>query len=143
MRVMGAQIQRKRNRKAGHSPLALKERDVSKQVKDFLEWRGWRPVRFQRTVIPGQFQAGEPGMPDFLMLRYLWPGACGAMRIEFKHPSTGRATAEQVKWHNNERARGALVVQVDDLDTFTRWYEKQFAWIGLGRTYSEEDAFPV
>jgi len=36
-------------------PLKLKERDVVKQVKDFLAWRGWRAVRMQRMILPGSF----------------------------------------------------------------------------------------
>jgi hypothetical protein len=63
-------------------PKKLLEREVTGQIRDFLKLRGWRPIRMQRTVVPGQFQTGEPGMADFLFLRYL-PGSCAKPAGDF------------------------------------------------------------
>lgn len=38
--------------------MTVSEADVTKQIKGFFEWRGWRIKRNQRTVVSGQFQAG-------------------------------------------------------------------------------------
>jgi hypothetical protein len=111
------------------SPAKLKERDVTKQVCDFLKLRGWRPVRFQRTVMPGQFQTGEPGIPDFLMLRYLENGVALAVWVEFKHPKTGKTRDDQVIWQERERLRGATVIQVNNLEVFGKWYDTHFGWV--------------
>ena len=63
----------------------VQEREVTHAVKHYLELRGWRAIRFQRTVVMGAFQAGEPGQADYLFVKYdaepLHPpglaGACG------------------------------------------------------------------
>lgn len=117
-------------------PLKLTERDVTRQIRDFLEWRQWRALRQQRTVIPGAFQTGEPGIPDFLFLRYLPDGMALALWVEMKAP--GRKTAErQQQWRAREEKRGAVVVTVDDLGAFQSWYDEQYGWLhgpeGIGQ----------
>lgn len=90
------------------------ERDVARAVKDFMAAKGFRCVRMQRTVIPGSFQAGEPGIPDLLFLRYR-DGAI--VWCETKRPG-GKRSDDQVKWHRNEVARypGAQVWTVSSLE---------------------------
>ncbi len=115
----------------------LLEKQITQQVRDFLAFRGWRPVRMQRTVLPGSFQSGEPGQPDFLFLRYL-PGckpatACLALWIEFKRPG-GKLREGQPEWHQRERLRGGTVWVVDDFDWFEDLYERQFGWLHKGDT---------
>ena len=107
--------------------LPLLERDVTRQVKDFLAWRGWRAVRMQRTVIPGAFQAGEPGMADYLFIRYLGgePGAARVLWVEFKRKS-GKLMPQQKQWAIEERARGAQVWTVSDLEQFQADYRRVF-----------------
>ncbi len=101
----------------------LLERDVTKQVKDFLESRGWRGVRMQRTIVRGQFQTGEPGMADFLFVHYL---SGKHLWIEFKRPGDGRVSPVQKDWQHAERSRGAHVWVVDNLDEFEGDYEEVF-----------------
>jgi hypothetical protein len=80
-------------------------------------------------------------MPDRLFIRYLNaadPGtqlkhaAAGriynplgdVMWIEFKKPGE-KPRLDQLEWHEAERARGALVLVVSDIDDFMRnWYPK-------------------
>src|ERR1043166_3882420 len=52
-------------------PVRLLEKHVAQQVRDFLSYRGWRPVRMTQTVLPGSFRTGEPGQADYLFLHYL------------------------------------------------------------------------
>lgn len=113
----------------------LKERDVTRQVRDFLEWRGWRPVRMQvaafaRPTDGAMVRVGEVGMADYLFVRYLpRTGAALALWVEFKRPKGGRVAAHQKAWHERERERGAEVWRVDDLDNFAARYEAAFGWL--------------
>jgi hypothetical protein len=118
-------------------PVKILEKQVTEQVRDYLKYRGWRAIRMQRTVVPGAFQSGEPGMPDYLFLRYLPPfptpkgAAALCLWIEFKAPG-GKLREGQAEWHCRERLRGGSVWVVDDLDWFAELYEKHFAWLHSG-----------
>lgn len=103
-----------------------REREVTKAVKDYLTARGWRAVRFQRTVIPGSFQTGEPGIPDTLFLYYKAPPVALALWVEFKRATRGKRSEDQKQWHAREQQRGALVVTVNDPAEFAAWYERTF-----------------
>ena len=112
----------------------LLEKEVTQQVKDYLLYRGWRPVRMMRTAIPGAFSVGEPGMPDFLFLRYLdCRPTCAALAlwVEMKRPD-GKLREGQPEWHARERARGATVWVVDDFEWFEGLYHKHFGWLHSG-----------
>jgi hypothetical protein len=115
-------------------PAKLLEKQVTEQVRDYLKYRGWRAIRMQRTVVPGAFQSGEPGMPDYLFLRYL-PPAKGTLAltlwIEFKAPG-GKPRELQSAWHYRERLRGATVWVIADFDCFAEQYQKKFAWLHSG-----------
>lgn len=84
---------------------------------------------------------GEPGMPDRLFVRYLDRAkiecptvaetmltvvlkkpAAEILWIEFKRPGE-RPRPDQTAWHEQERARGALVYVVDDIDEYIAWYK--------------------
>lgn len=117
--------------------LKLVERDVVAQVVPYLTNRGWRAVRMQRTVMPGQFQAGEPGMPDYLFVFYGGGSAFGRriLWIEFKGPNDKRkckckgagrecTICAQAEWKRKEQIRGGTVLTVSDLDEFIAWYER-------------------
>jgi hypothetical protein len=72
------------------------EKQVDKQVRDFLELRGWRRIRFQATVIPGAFRTAEPGIPDCLYVKYLdRNGVCVAVWIETKRAVRGKLADDQ------------------------------------------------
>jgi hypothetical protein len=110
------------------------EKQVTSDVKKYLMLRGWRPLRMQRTVLPGQFSTCEPGTPDILFLRYDTtalhsPGWGQMLWIEFKSPA-GHLGPKQVEWIDKEKARGAIVLVVDDLDEFVAYYEKAFGVSG-------------
>lgn len=108
----------------------LCERDITQTVREYLELRGWRPVR----INAGPF--GKSGMPDYLFLHYsrgehLW--------IEFKS-AHGRLGAHQRRWIDEERARGANVEVVNDIDAFFKWYEQIYGVEGQMRLDGGEAA---
>jgi hypothetical protein len=137
-----------------HMPV-LSEADVTGQVRSFLEAHGWRAVRIQRTVVPGQFQSGEPGQADFQFVYYLRSKVCPALSltlwIELKKKGAKprcrcldirgtkkRCTAcDQKNWRDRERARGAVVWSgVNDIQWFVDEYQVRFGWLheaGTGR----------
>jgi hypothetical protein len=128
-------------------PTGLTESDVTGQLKAFMEAKGWRPIRMQRTIVPGQFSTCEPGTADFLFLYYAAKGAALALWIELKKPKArmtckclqNRGTrkrctmCDQINWRTKERARGAVVwAGVDDIAVFIEAYEKSYGWLHAG-----------
>ena len=110
------------------------EKQVDKQVRDFLELRGWRRIRFQATVIPGAFRTAEPGMADCLYIKYLdRNGVCVALWIETKRAVRGKLADDQRAWRDRELKRGAVVLCVNDIDAFSREYERLFSWLHSSR----------
>lgn len=108
----------------------LREHHISQTVREYLELRGWRPIR----INAGPF--GKAGMPDFLFLHYrrglhLW--------IEFKGPR-GRLGKHQAQWIEQEQARGARVEIVNDIDAFFKWYEQTYGVEGQMRLDGGEAA---
>lgn len=128
-------------------PLKLTERDVARQVRDFLEAHGWRAIRMQVASVArptgGGFHVGQVGMPDYLFLRYEGDipesakhdysefepnplhAACQHLWVETKAPGKKRTAAQEI-WAVNEQLRGAVGVVVDDFDKFQTWYWQEF-----------------
>lgn len=117
--------------------MALSESQISNQVKGFMEAHGWRALRNTRMIAPGRFQTGEPGMPDYLFLRY---SPIQTLWIEFKRPEDRRKCAclknagtrkrctvcDQKAWKDREKLRGAMVWTVKDYDAFVTLYGDRF-----------------
>lgn len=104
---------------------AIQEECVQLLVED-----GWRALRTDPVSDRGRAKGfGEPGMADYLLLRYgrCWDYAGGEILwIEFKS-SRGKPAKHQIAWHTRERARGAmtLVAGVDfpaSVAGFREWY---------------------
>ena len=130
----------------------LSESQISRTVRDFMAAHGWRCIRFQRTVIPGQFSSAEPGCPDFGFIRYLEHGkilgAALVLWIEMKSATDRRScrclqnqgtrkrctVCDQKNWHQRERLRGATVWIVSDFDFFEQLYDRHFSWLHTGET---------
>lgn len=139
--------------------LRLSEADVTRQVCDFLALEGWRGVRMnvgarvqRRTqdvclgmdeqgdaivktveVSRSRVSFGEPGMPDWLFIKYWCDGQminceenADLIWLEIKAPGK-EPKPHQLAWHKAERARGALVKVVDDFETFRDWYQAIFS----------------
>lgn len=130
------------------NPPQLLEADVTQQVKDFLQAKRWRVVRHQRTVVPGQFQSGEPGIPDLQAIYYLREGTGVILWLELKGPRDKRVcncawrvkahkkgkcgVCLQADWQTRERSRGAQVWVVDNFEKFERQYYAAFGWLHSG-----------
>jgi hypothetical protein len=115
----------------------LTEAHVQQTVTELLELDGWRAFRTEHAIErndKGRFKrrVGEVGMPDYLYVRYgptgNTPKDCveramytQALWIEFKRPGE-KPRPDQNLWHHKERDRGALVLMVDDIDEFRKWY---------------------
>lgn len=113
----------------------LKERDVSRQVSDFLGYRGWRRIRNQVGVTTNMagntFRFGEKGMPDLMFLRYVPAHQPWTMVlwIETKRNKGGRLSEHQIAWQDGEKILGALVINVECFEKFAEWYERELGWI--------------
>lgn len=129
----------------------ISESDISQRVKDFLQAKQWRVVRHQRTVVPGSFQSGEPGICDLQALYYLGsikPGLTITLWCELKSPRdkrvcncSWRAKAKkrgkcgvclQADWQARERSRGAEVLVVNEFRSFEARYQAAFGWLHSG-----------
>jgi len=114
------------------------EAHVQQTVTEFLELDGWRSIRTDPVSDRARGKGfGELGMPDYLYIRYAVYRETGLpaslddpptarlwnqlLWIEYKRPGA-KPTAHQIAWHKAERARGALVLVVDDIDAFRKWY---------------------
>ena len=117
--------------------LKLTERDITRQVCDFMWAHGWRGIRMQSGLMGrpsgGAFRVGEPGMPDWLFVRYVHPehatgwvaAQCAeVLWVEVKAPGKWLSSA-QVAWHERERMRGGIVAVVDDIDVYRDWYARE------------------
>jgi hypothetical protein len=141
------------NRPAAYRPNAKRrttlvlESHVQQTVTELLQFDGWRAFRTEHAIERSNDEqrrfkrrVGEPGQPDYQYVRYL-SGDCiiidtretrtkailkspaaEVMYIEFKKQGE-EPEPKQLKWHAAERARGALVLVVDDIDEFRKWYE--------------------
>ena len=132
-------------------PKELAECDVTQQVRDFMAARGWRPIRMQRTIVPGQFSTCEPGTADFLFVYYLKSnqGSTLALWVELKNPKArmycrclqNRGTkkrctmCDQKTWRDRERARGAVVwTGVSNIDEYIAQYDRTFGFLHSGES---------
>jgi hypothetical protein len=117
--------------KRGKTP----EAQLTEQVVDFMKMKGWRALRMSRGVATfgdrGTVTFGEPGMPDWLFLRYGREGLSmrSILWMEMKQSKSRescrcatkktrqRCTAcDQRKWRMTETARGASVIRIESLE---------------------------
>lgn len=122
---------------------ALLEKDIARAFCDYLRARGWRTVRTNVVAGPG-YTIGEPGMPDYLMLFYQPSGVALCLWVEYKGPNDKRRCTcqpgklckpcRQKAWHTRERARGAVVWVVDDVQWAIDEYERTYGWLHSGET---------
>jgi hypothetical protein len=134
------------------SAIKLSERDISKQISDYMQVRGWR--RFRNSVgmamgfsgTPVQF--GEKYMPDLRFVRYFQHpyGAAVHLWVEVKAP-TARMQCEckplqngnrmcrqcgQKQWRDKERYINAIVWVVDSIEEFMDLYDEKFDYLHHG-----------
>lgn len=117
----------------------ISEAHVQAAVVTMLELDGWRPIRTDPVSDRGRGKGfGELGMPDYLFIRYVRNGdkrlgvdsrgfqvhlpLAEVLWIEFKAAGE-KPKSHQTTWHDSERARGALVMIFDSLDSAREWYK--------------------
>src|SRR5689334_7519680 len=116
------------------------EAPIQAEVTRILESDGWRALRTEPVSDRGRGRGfGTPGMADLLAIRYgsgtvepwkplgLLAEGCCVLWCEFKRRKGGIISKAKMKWHQKERARGALtlIAGVDfdsSVDGFMRWY---------------------
>lgn len=105
----------------------MTERDVQKQVLDFLRERHWRPVRMTVGRFRSRVFVGERGMCDWLFLRYARYSSAVHQDhffwLELKRPGE-KPSPHQLAWIEAERVKGALVCVADSLEAFQNWYKE-------------------
>lgn len=133
----------------GHKAPELQQ--TVKPLLKFMREQGWRPIRHESGYVPGAGSFGEKGMPDYQFIRYLEHGVACVLWIEAKapgsrsrcncspaerNPQTGRMrkahecrSCGQARWAAAERARGAVVIKVEDVEQFKLWYAERYSWI--------------
>jgi hypothetical protein len=104
---------------------ALKERDITAQIKGFMESRGWYGVRLQsgtvRGVTRGTFMhLGKKGLPDYVFVR-----ARECCFVEIKAPGK-RPSKDQEMWFAFADIQGIQHIWADGLDAFTEKYRRLF-----------------
>ena len=133
-------------RKARAKAIGLTEAHVQQTIVEFLQIDGWRAIRTELTVQRDRGRVvGERGMPDMLLIRYEyehpfpapnppWPeiepetrSYAQVLWIEMKKPGE-KPRKDQLAWHEAERARGALVLVVDDIDEGIARYKASGLW---------------
>jgi hypothetical protein len=121
--------------RARPNELKLREKDVTRQVRDFLEWHGWRGYRNQvitsQNLAGGWVRAGEKGMADWLFVYYVQdylPAMALVLWVEMKAEGEP-LRPDQVRWQEIEMARGAWIITADKYESFCEWYEEKFGWL--------------
>jgi hypothetical protein len=116
------------------APAKLLERDIQRQIRDFLTWRCWRIIRHQVAVATSgasTFSTGEKGMADLQAIYYFTGTAMGhTLTLWIETKRLGKPLRpEQIAWREKEEARGAVVWKADSLDYFMEAYERDFGWL--------------
>lgn len=115
----------------------LLEKDIERQIKDFLTIRGWEVRKTNvlvRRGIPGP-RIGEPGQADSICLRPT--GNLGVVQhffAEFKAPlahTKVKRREAQTRWSEQMRTRGFLVYHCPDgephpFEHFVAFYRSSF-----------------
>lgn len=108
--------------------LAIRERDIQRQVCDYLRAHGWYVLRLNvfrgRLEQGGWIEQGEVGMADVLAMRsWCWDNffmnpmmeLCRVLFLEIKTPR-GRLSVAQSNWHAWARKQGFRVETIRSLE---------------------------
>lgn len=124
------------------------EREVAAAVREFLADRGWRIIRNNAVSFAGV--GSEPGIPDYLALRYQGAHVALHLWIEVKSPKARRECqcrpgkilksgkagkarkcrwCAQDAWQTRERERGGTVIVVRSVAELEEAYARAFGWL--------------
>ena len=105
---------------------ALKERDVTPQIKGFLESRQWTGFRLQSGLVRGFtgntfMRLAKKGTPDWVFVR-----GREALFVEMKRPGK-KPSKDQLTWLAWAGVSGIKAIWADSLEMFTDKYGRE--WI--------------
>lgn len=108
--------------------LQLSEKQITEQVKGFLETKGWLYLRLQsgllRTMDKRFLRVGKPGTPDAVAVNALYrEGYTQTLFLEFKRAKGGKLSADQVAWHAEARRNRLTVLVISDFKEFKVQYD--------------------
>jgi len=119
----GVAVKTRRRRSArGAAAIRLSERDIEKQLVDYLRLHGWNVHRLEADLWRSKRGAAreEVGTPDFICLRraswYENDRSVRAFYLEVKRPG-GKLRPSQEFWIGYARARGWCVIVADSLES--------------------------
>jgi hypothetical protein len=110
--------------------LRLTEKDVTKQVCDYLRVRGWSVHRchvgvYQPISGGAPVRMGEKGMTDLFAVRPKHGAVAEFFWLELKAPGN-RPSPDQSLWMERQHAAGFEAVCFDSLEKCADWVETRF-----------------
>lgn len=100
-----------------------REREIARQLRDWLLARGWYPVRLNsgllKTLDGRYVTIGEVGIPDYVVLHARHP----AFFLETKAPGKALSPEQERKRWVLTRAYGLEVVVADGWEALQPWLE--------------------
>ncbi len=107
--------------KAIPKPGNLLEKEVTKQITDFLEAKGWTPIRLHTgtTLVKGSWiRHGKKGRLDWVMIHSEYP----AFYCEMKRNKGGKISLEQKESIALLERQGYEVAVPASLEEFQLWF---------------------
>lgn len=99
----------------------LKEKDVVRQCRDLLQYRGYwcqrNPVGTFKTLSGSTVEFGPVGIPDYVAVHALYP----AFFLEFKAPGKKLRPSQVSKFAELQFGYGLHAVMVDSKDGLDEW----------------------
>lgn len=123
----GKLVEARGKRGANRGGTVLRERDIIAQCLGWLRTKGWRAIRLQSALANDggrRYRIGEPGIPDYIIVRALNADVRGdeCFFLETKPPG-GKLRPAQLLWHEQARHEGLTVCVADGLEALTEWYK--------------------
>jgi hypothetical protein len=118
--------------------LKLSERVVTKQIRDFMVYHGWRAIRLQSGLFArpdgklcSRVHVGEKGMPDYLFLkshpRYFGAAYCVFVELKAEGKTVEPGSAQDL-WAAEALRDGFEVICANSLEDYIAAYRSRFQW---------------
>lgn len=107
----------------------LLERDVTKQVVDYLKLKSWILLRLHSGTVRGKTGGGfirlnSPGTADWIAIR--GKPKHQILFLEMKRENGGVVSAQQMSVALQYESQGIPTAVVSNLDDFKKWYEESY-----------------
>lgn len=116
--------------------IPLTEKQVTEQVKGFLEAKGWTYIRLNsgllRTPDKRFMRVGKVGLPDAVAVYGCYAsGYTKTLFLEYKRSSGGKVSKSQSEWHQEALKKKLVVLVVSDFKEFRKQYDTLFGGNGI------------